>query len=340
MAELWTDILDPATLTGYARESMSDVERRKGTLAGFLPNRTTPDTLVRFNVGRTGLVEEARFRAYDAEPEVGRGPKGERRTLELPAIGQTIPVSEYNQIRGRNSADPIVAEMLYNTADQVVTAVSDRIERLRGQVLLTGKAVIDQDNFQSSDDFGRSEKMAPTAATAWNDPDADPIRDLRLWRDLYEDTNGVEPGAMVWSREIQTALANSRNFQITTAGGGSRPATMNDVNAILASEGLPPIYVYTRRTASGPVLPKTHLLMLPPQVGVDDWMGTELGATFWGQTLTAEDPAWNIAPLDRPGIVVGAYRNPKPPMIAEIISDAISIPVLANADLALAAKVL
>lgn len=340
MAELWTDILDPATLTGYARESMSDIERRKGTLAAFLPNRTTQDTVVRFNVGRTGLVEEAQFRAYDAEPEVGRGPSGERRTLELPAIGQNIPVSEYNQIRGRNAADEIVADMLYNTTDLVATAVSDSIERLRGQVLISGKAVIDQTNFQSTDDFKRSPEMAPTAATAWTDPDADPIADLRLWRDLYEDTNGMEPGAIVWSREIQTALANSRNFQITTAGGGSRPATMNDVNAILASEGLPPITVYTRRTASGPVLPKTHMLMLPAQVGVDDWMGTQLGATFWGQTLTAEEPSWNIAAMDRPGIVVGAYRNPKPPMIAEIISDAISIPVLANADLALAAKVL
>lgn len=340
MAELWTDIVDPATLTGYARESLSDIERRKGTLAAFLPNRTVADTVVRLMVGRTGLVDEAQFRAYDAEPAVGRGPQGERRTLELPAIGQNIPVSEYNQIRGRNAPTEIVSDMLFQTANIVVSAVSDRLERMRGDVLVTGKAVIDQPNFQSTDDFKRDPALSPTAGTLWNESGADPIADLRLWHDLYEDINGQAPGAMVVSREIRTALANATQFQITTAGGGSRPATLDDVDAILAAHGLPPVITYTRKTKSGPVIPKDQLLMLPTPVGTDDWMATDLGATFWGQTLTAEEPTWNIAPLDRPGIVIGAYRNPKPPMIAEIISDAISLPVLANADLSLAAKVL
>jgi hypothetical protein len=30
---LWTDVIDPATLTGYARASLEDYEARKGTLA-------------------------------------------------------------------------------------------------------------------------------------------------------------------------------------------------------------------------------------------------------------------------------------------------------------------
>jgi hypothetical protein len=36
---LWTDIIDPETLTGYARASMNAYEARKGTLARWLPNR-------------------------------------------------------------------------------------------------------------------------------------------------------------------------------------------------------------------------------------------------------------------------------------------------------------
>lgn len=340
MSTLWTDIIDPATLTGYARESLANIERAKGTLAAFLPNRTVPDTDVRLLTGRSGLVDEARFRAYDAEPEVGRGPEGKRKVIELPAIGQNIPVSEYNQLRGRNSTDEIVTEMMFRTADIVVGSIADSIERMRGEVLVSGKATIDQSNFQSEDDFERDPALSPTAAIAWNESDADPIGDLRIWRDLYEDTNGQTPGAMILSREAVTALANAPQFQITTAGGGSRPATEDDVAAILAANGLPPVYVYTRRTKSGPVIPNDRLLMLPAAVDIDDWAGTDLGATFWGQTLTSEDGNWGIADIDRPGIVVGAYRNEKPPMIAEIISDAISLPVLAHADLSLAAKVL
>ncbi len=44
--------------------------------------------------------------------------------------------------------------------------------------------------------------------------------------------------------------------------------------------------------------------------------------------------------MEQPGLVTGVWRNPKPPMIAEVIADAIALPVLANANLSLAAKVL
>ena len=38
--------------------------------------------------------------------------------------------------------------------------------------------------------------------------------------------------------------------------------------------------------------------------------------------------------------MVGVYRGEKPPMIAEVVGDAIALPVLANANLSLAMKVL
>ena len=90
---LWTDIIDPATLTGYARASLADYELRKGSLNRWLPNRYVADINARFVKGSTGLVDVAAFRAYDAEPGIGKAPSGQRVTLELPALGQNIPVS-------------------------------------------------------------------------------------------------------------------------------------------------------------------------------------------------------------------------------------------------------
>lgn len=337
---LWTDIIDPATLTGYVRASLADYEAQKGSLAEYLPNRTVNDTVVRFTVGDNGFVEEAQYRAFDAEPAIGKAPKGKRVTIELPAIGRNEPITEYNQLRGRNASDASVEGYILNAADRAVRSVVDRTVRMRGHVLVHGKAVIDQENYVSEDDFGRDPALTITAPNLWNATGADPIGDLKLWRDLYEEKNGVEPGSILLSRQVMTALANSAQFQVTTAGGGSRPATEADVAAIIEANGLPPVTVYSRRTFSGVVIPADRLLFLPAPVGVDDYMGTQLGGTWWGQTLTSEDPNWEIADEERPGIVVGAYRNPKPPMIAEVISDAISLPVLANANLSLAAKVL
>lgn len=337
---LWTDIITPAELTGYTRESLSDYEARKGTLARWLPNRTVLDVVARFFAGQAGLVDEAKYRAYDAEPEIGRGPSGKRVTLELPALGQNIPVTEYAQLRTRNASDEAVRNAVLRTADQVVRAVADRTERMRGTVLTTGKATIAQDNFQTDDDFGRDASLTATAGTLWNAAGADPLEDLATWSDLYAGFNGEEPGAMVMSRRVFRALAAHASFATVTAGGGARPATEDEVRAILQANGLPEVTVYDRRTASGRVIADDRLLFLPPAVEPDDWEGTDLGATFWGQTLTSTDADWGIEDEEQPGIVAGVYRNPKPPMIAEVISDAIALPVLANANLSAAFEVL
>ena len=57
---LWTDVIDSATLTGYVREALADIERRKGSLARYLPNREVPDISVRFVAGQAGKARNGR----------------------------------------------------------------------------------------------------------------------------------------------------------------------------------------------------------------------------------------------------------------------------------------
>jgi hypothetical protein len=335
---LWTDVIDPATLTGYVREALSDIEARRGSFARYLPNRETPDINVRFVAGQAGLVAEASYRAYDAEPEIGKKPSGRRITLELPAVGQNIPVSEYDQLRTRNASDELVLQQILNTARQVAQAVSDRVERVRSVVLRTGVATIAE--IAAADDFGRSASHTVTAGSLWSSATSvSRLTDLQTWCDTYEATNGVQPGAIVMSRNVFRLLQSGDEFKTSLAGGGSRRGTADQVNEIVASEGLPPIEVYSRRTSAGLLLPADELLLLPEPVDPNDWQGTQLGATFWGQTLTSSEADWDLADTEQPGLVAGVYRNEKPPMIAEVISDAIALPVAANANLSFKAKV-
>ena len=336
---LWTDVIDPATLTGYIRESMSAYEARKGTLARFLPNREVSDIAVRFVAGQAGLVEEAKYRAYDAEIEVGKGPGGKRVILELPAVGRNIPVSEYAQLRGRNASEDAIRDAILRTAVAAVQGVADRVERMRGTVLVTGKATINQANYKTEDDFGRNAGLTATASTLWSAGGADPLGNLATWSDLQESLTGIQPGAMVMSRRVFRALAAHASMA-TMVGGTTRPATEAEVRALVASHGLPEIVIYDRRTSGGRVIPDDRLLLLPAPVGVDEGEASELGATFWGQTLTSQDSSYELADSEQPGVVAGVYRQPKPPMIAEVITDAISLPVLANADLSACFKVL
>jgi hypothetical protein len=346
---LWTDIIDPATLTGYIRRSLEEYEAARGTLARWLPNRPVADISVRFLKGSNGLVDVANFRAYDAEPEVGKGPSGQRVTIELPAIGQNIPVSEYNQLRARSSDqtvnDEAILRFITNTTDQVARAVSDAIERLRGIVLLTGKATITQNGATfMDDDFGRSAGHSVTAGTLFSVSTADALGMLETWFDTYRDDNGEEPGAILTSTRVVRAMAALNQFATQLSNGASRPATLADVNTTVQAASLPPIYTYDRRVqvagSATKVLADDRLFLLPAPVATDDWQGTQLGASYWGQTLTSTEPSWDIAPGDQPGLVAGVYRGEKPPMIAEVVSDGVALPVLANADLSFVADVL
>lgn len=335
---LWTDVIEPATLTGYARLSLEEYERSRGTLARFLPNREVADVVVRFIAGQAGLVDEARYRAYDAEIELGKGEPKKRTVLELPAVGQDIPVTEYEQLRNRRAPDEAVEKSILATTRRVVAAVADRVEKLRGIVIGTGIATIPE--IGAADSFGRSVSHDVTAGTLWAASNVDRLAYLETLRQQYITTNGVEPGALLMSSRVFTALGAGDQFRVQLVNGASRPANEADVRGIVEGAGLPPIIKYDRRTKSGKVLDDSKLFLLPAPVETTDWEATELGATFWGQTLTSTDERYGIEDSEQPGIVVGAYRGEKPPLIAEVIADAIAMPVLANADLSLAAKVL
>lgn len=341
---LWTDIIDPAELTGYARASLADYEASRGTLARWLPNRFVADINVRFVTGSTGLIPVAQFRAYDAEPEVGTGPTGKRVTLELPAIGLQLPVSEYVQLRQRNSSEETIRNAILDSTRTNVRAVADALERLRGTVLQTGKATISGGKFLADDDFGRSAGHSVTAASAWSGTSVDILGDLWSWYDTYVTDNGEAPGAILTSTRVVRAMAKNDQFKTILTGGAARPATVQQVSDTVVGAGLPPIFTYDRKVSVGgsatKVLSDDRLLYLPAPVETDDWEGTQLGATFYGQTLTSSEPEYGIEESEQPGIVVGVYREPKPPMIADVISDAIAMPVLANADLSFVADVL
>jgi hypothetical protein len=264
-------------------------------------------------------------------------------TIELPAVSLNIPVSEYNQLRAQNSnlSDETALASIQKTTDIVVRAVADAIERLRGVVLQTGKATVS--GFMD-DDFGRAGGHTVSAAAAWSIAATDALADLQSWSDTYNDANGQLPGAIVTSTRVARAMGKLDQFKTVLVGGASRPASLADLSRTVEAESLPTIYLYDRRVqvdgVATKVLSDDRLLLLPEPVDPNDDAGTELGATFWGRTLTSSDPEWGIEDAEQPGLVAGVYRNKKPPMIAEVISDAIALPVLANANLSFAADVL
>ncbi|EUA67838.1 phage major capsid E family protein [Mycobacteroides abscessus subsp. bolletii 1513] len=239
---LWTDVITPAALTGYAREALADRERRKGSLAAFLPNRTVPDIVARFVKGDNGLLDAAEYRSYDAEVSIGETPGAERVTIELPPLGRKVRVSEYDQLRLRGNVDSdTVLSTVLKEAKRLAYAISDKLEVMRGKVIDSGKAAINENGFIATADFGRGAAFAVTAATLWSDPASKPLTDLRLWRDAYVEENGDEPGVILTSRRVLNALMLSAEMKALATNSATAPGLVTEdfVQATLSAYGLP-----------------------------------------------------------------------------------------------------
>lgn len=337
---LWTDVLEPAELTGFARASVQAHEDKNGSLERYLPNTHVDDTHVDFSIEENGLREAAEFRAFDAEPSIARQEQGKGVKLELPALGQKMPISEYRQLRMRNASDDMYRKHILKTTNQIVRAVADRMEILRGVVLDTGKATVNQRNFSFSDDFGRPAEHNVTASTLWTDTTVSRLDYLLDLVELYSETNnGTEAERMLMSTRVYNALRAGDEFVNQVTG---RPLSREDINRLLADEGLPQIDIYNRRIknyegVTARVTKDDTILFLPAPGATGE---SELGATYWGTTLTATELDWAIEDTERAGIVAGVVKTDNVPVIAEVVADAIGMPVLGNAALSLAAKVL
>lgn len=343
---LWTEVVDPADLTGYARAALEDYEMHRASLAPFLPNATVADIVARVTRGATGMVDAASYRAYDGETAIGGSRPGARLTFDLPPLGKKERVSEYDQLRARNADNPdTVLASIERVTVRRVRSVADRIEYARGQLLTTGKVTINEGGFIAEADFLRAPGHSVTAAVAWSDAtNADPLSDLDTWSGTYRTENGQDPGALLLSTRVLNLLMRTAKLRALTVNTASTPSVLSRdaVRAVLLAFGLPPIVIYDRKVNLGAglvaVIPDDRVMLLPAPVDPDDPEGTDLGATFWGVTLEASDPRFNIEDPEQPGIVAGAYRDDDP-LGVWVKATAIAMPALANPNLSFVADV-
>lgn len=349
---LTNDFIYPATLTGYVRQALSEYPQNQFTLDRWLPNRNIQDIQYRFAAGGTGLADAAQYRSYDTEAVLGKRQGINRVTGELPPISIKTRLSEYDNLRIRNGAlnasNQEVVKAILNDGVKNARSIEARIEIARGDALSNGSVTISENGVSATISFGRASGMSVTAATLWSTTaTADPFGDLDTWRNAYVAQNGVEPGAILMSRSTLALMRRSTNVAKAVFPSAANVPTLLSQNAIsdaLQAFGLPPLYVYYAQAnnyagSAVSVLPANKVFLLPAPVDPTDYEGTQLGATFWGTTAESQLPEYGIEdPDDQPGLVVGTYHDPDPVGLWTKAA-AISVPILANPNLAMAATV-
>lgn len=351
---LWTDIMDPVEATGIARAEQYVIEQEKGpTLAAFLPNVFVASHYVEFVANAAaGLVDVAHYRAYNSPPKIGKAEGGQRKTITLPAISRNEPINEAEQMAWNSLTDDQKYKSIEKAIRRNVQAIASRQELSRGIAIETGKVYWEDAvaagsavDYILNDDFGRDAAMSITAPALWSETATDRLDQLETWCQAYAAKNAqVRPGGIVMSRQAFNALRRGDQFKITFAGGGSAMLPADDVRDRITAEGLPEIHLYDRQVsvngASRAVLDPTKIYLLPTATDPNNEDGTDLGATYWGRTVSSQYASWAIEPSEQPGIVAGVFGEESVGASIEVQADSIGEPVLRNANAAMAVKVL
>lgn len=336
---LHSDFIEPATLTGYARESLYAIEDNQFKLGRWLPSTTIDDIDYRFRQGGEGLTEAATFRNYDTPSRFGARPGVSETTGSLPPVSRQIKLGEYDRLKLRKAGTDAYVSAIYDDADRMTRAVAARIELARGEAISTGKVVIGEGGVVATADYNRSASHTVTAGTPWaTSATATPLTNMIAWADVYEaSNNGVRPGSAITSRSRLRQLTRSKEIidAIKGSNTGNTRVTVAELEALLESEGLPmPVVVEEKisiNNVATRVLPESAFIFMPAPG--DD----QLGATLWGITAESGEPEYGLEG-DEPGIVAGVYKQPNP---YAYFTNAVGIalPVLANPNLTFKATV-
>lgn len=345
---LWTDLIDPVEATGIARDEQYVIEQAKGgTLARFLPNVFVDSTVVEFYPSSTGLVDAARYRSFNAPPEIGKGVGVSKKVISLPAISRNEPIDELTQKELARLSDDRVRKSIESAIRRNVQAISQRQERSRGLVIDAGALVVDEDNFLINDVFGRDASLSVSAGAGnwWADAAVDRLTQMTTWMDLYASfNNGQYPGRLVFgSRAAYNSYAAGNQFK-TNVGTASRPPLASEVQSYSDGAGAPPYEIYDRSVSIDGTLTKVlnakKIYFLPEPTDPSNEDGSELGATYWGRTVSSGFESWGIEPDEQPGIVCGVFKQESVGSSIEVQGDSIGEPVLANPNASMAIQVL
>lgn len=329
-------------LTVFAR-SMSTPANYRLT-SEILPERSIQGIRFRTESAKR-RVNAAKFRAYDAPTALARR-QAERVVNEglLPALGQTLPVSEMDQILldvGRGADTAAYVDLLYGDVERHVESIKTAQELAAGQLLATGKVTLQ--GLGLDVDWNVPSANMPTAATKWDQAGATPLSDERAWIDSLVTGGAPVPKVVITSRRARALLASNAEYKNAYYGTSTATATLapNEVDAVRARYDLPPIVTYDVQVWADDtyqrVIPDTKWIMIP-DVPASEWGQTQYGVTREAMQFTSgTNPA--LTREEAPGIVVVTKVEDDPVQIYTR-GAAVGMPVLYVPDIHISATVL
>lgn len=334
MAILWDSYVSPNDITNFVRQVPID---QSYILNQILPDRV--DSVLEVEVSESvTTTRAAKARAWDAPPMPGRRDSLTTRKVKLPAVSQFLGRGERDRLelerlRSGGQATTAIEQAIYDDAENNARSVLARVEMMRGDILTDGKVTFPELGGLEAD-FGVPGTHLVSAATLWTDTaNADIIGDLRAWSAVYRASNGFNPGGMVVSTDVLSAILQNDALRDLLSGVGGAPPILaqGQLNTVLSAYNLPGIlFSYDAKVVDDGgsavnILPADKVVLLPPA-------GVELGYTQWGMSATGlelQNAPAGQTPIATPAGMVGVVdKDVRPPYRETVYVDATCMPVL------------
>jgi len=289
----------------------------------------------------------ASVQAFGAEAQIASREGFEKVSGEIPTIKRKIPLRgrELVALRREGAGDAeLVRNQLYNDLDNMIDAVNARIEQMRMDAVAYGKLELNENGVVMTVDYGVPEnhKDVLSGTDKWSDhANANPIEVIQEWVNTIVADTGIRPTRALTSNTVVAHLLACAEVRRLIYGdnGGSRAISLNQLNDLMDTMGLPQIATYDlqvrRQKADGTYetvrfFPEDRFVILP---------GEPLGETLMGPTEDALlDPEIDTAEVA--GIYAAVYKQSQDPPVIYTLASACAIPTFPLADAVFQAVVL
>lgn len=331
--------VEPDDLTTFVREVPVTQDL---TLLSEFPRRDLETNTVDFaEIVRTNRT--ARYRSYDGRIHVSERDVGSEKRVNMIPLSTSLSMGEYERLqlefaRLGGSNQQALARAIYNEAEQLTREVLNRLEAAWGDLFADGKLTISENGYAGETDYGLAalgNLVLPAVQwTAANKATMTPLVDIENWSDAYLVTNGSRPARMKTSLARIRAVCRCDEVIAAIHGSllGKTRVSLNELNAYLASEGLPTFDQPLEGSfdvdgSTVRVLPADKVVLLPQDL-------SEVGYTAYGVSATAlelvNSNESDLSFEDAPGIV-GVVEKIGPPYRQFTYVDGVAMPIVSNA---------
>ena len=303
--------------------------------------------------GHQGLPVALKPSAFDAKASVRDRIGVKKVETEMPFFRESMRIGEKDRqeinkllaASNRATLEPIV-NRIFDDAANLIDGAEVQAERMRMQLLSTGKITITTEDRVSYDYDYRmpsTHKIPITDADKkWSSVEtANPIRDIQEWQDKVEEDTGIRPTRAICTRKTWNYLLNNKAIKLDMNPVGGQNIIMTDrmLQQYLSTKLGISVAVYNKKyqlEVGGPAN-----LFFPDDVFTLIPEGT-LGNTYYGTTPEESDlMAGNTDAQVRivnTGVAVMTYKEPHPVNVVTVVS-AIMLPSFETIDSIYIAKV-